>query len=323
MLDESKRLSQSGATFTWCSDDFLVQHDVKRQTELPLWAPRRPGEDGHYGISNDKARAAGLTFRSAAETIRDTLAWAVDRPAHSNGMGGPVGLSPERERSCSVCGTRMSTQVLDVRGPRLVTLAVPTKEPPTMSDVMTIGTPEWTAARLEIAELASRYAVAVDSRDLDTIASLFVPDVDAGRRGTGRDAIRAYYDDVLRNFRSSMHFVGTQAVQFDDSGTSALGHTYCIAEHEGADHWFRVGIDYEDTYRVVDGRWLFERRVFEAGSWTAWINLAPPRPVRPRPTSGDPSSAPQPGTSSGDAAGAEPPGRRSEQIPTNVRDRNI
>jgi hypothetical protein len=147
----------------------------------------------------------------------------------------------------------------------VVTLTSPTQEPRILNDIATTSSAAWVAARTEISELVSRYAIAVDSRDLETLVSLFVPDVDAGRRGTGRDALRAYYDDVLHRFRSSMHFVGTHAVNFDDSGTRAHGHTYCTAEHEGSDHWFRVGIDYEDTYRFVEGAWLFERRIFR--SW--------------------------------------------------------
>ena len=47
----------------------------------------------------------------------------------------------------------------------------------------------------EIRLLASRYAVAVDSRDLDELVSLFVDDVRVGRDGdgnplVGRDALR-------------------------------------------------------------------------------------------------------------------------------------
>src|SRR5262245_23746288 len=96
--------------------------------------------------------------------------------------------------------------------------------------------------RVEIRDLVCRYALAVDSRDLDTLVSLFVPDVDAGRRGTGRAALREYYSEVLRTFRSSMHLVGTTVVDVDESGSTAHGHTYCTAEHEDTDHWFRVGL---------------------------------------------------------------------------------
>jgi 2'-hydroxyisoflavone reductase len=99
LLDEALRITTSDARITWVPDDFLVAHDVRAQTELPLWTPQRPGEGGHYGISNDKARAHGISFRPLAESIGDTLAWLGNAPAHSVGAGGSVGLSPEREQS--------------------------------------------------------------------------------------------------------------------------------------------------------------------------------------------------------------------------------
>ncbi len=43
-------------------------------------------------------------------------------------------------------------------------------------------------ARDEIRELAHRYAVAIDSRDLDALVALFVDDVRVGRDGARRCA---------------------------------------------------------------------------------------------------------------------------------------
>ena len=45
-------------------------------------------------------------------------------------------------------------------------------------------------ARDEIRQLAYRYALAVDSRDIDTLVDLFVPDVQVGRDASGREALR-------------------------------------------------------------------------------------------------------------------------------------
>ena len=42
----------------------------------------------------------------------------------------------------------------------------------------------------QIRQLAAHYAVAVDSRDLDTLVGLFVDDVRVGRDTFGRDALR-------------------------------------------------------------------------------------------------------------------------------------
>ena len=45
-------------------------------------------------------------------------------------------------------------------------------------------------AGLAIQQLPARYALAVDTRNLDALVSLFVPDVDCGSRGKGRAALR-------------------------------------------------------------------------------------------------------------------------------------
>ena len=62
----------------------------------------------------------------------------------------------------------------------------------------------------EIRNLVARYAIATDARDLDTLVSLFVDDVNVGRLGTGRDALRASFDQALRGIGRSFLFVGTQ-----------------------------------------------------------------------------------------------------------------
>jgi len=45
-------------------------------------------------------------------------------------------------------------------------------------------------AQLAIQQLAIRYAMAVDARDMEAWVRCFRPDVDMGRHGTGREALR-------------------------------------------------------------------------------------------------------------------------------------
>ena len=52
-----------------------------------------------------------------------------------------------------------------------------------------------------IQQLAVRYALAVDSRDMDALVDLFVPDVRVGRDEHGRDALKAWYTTTLRHRR--------------------------------------------------------------------------------------------------------------------------
>ena len=84
---------------------------------------------------------------------------------------------------------------------------------------------------LAIQQLPIRYALAVDGRDIETWLSLFVPDVDCGRHGTGRKALRATIEPALRGFYRSIHFICGHSIEFADAD-SAHGHVYCRAEHE-------------------------------------------------------------------------------------------
>ncbi|OAN36875.1 hypothetical protein [Mycolicibacterium iranicum] len=51
-------------------------------------------------------------------------------------------------------------------------------------------------AALGLSLLPSRYAMALDARDVDTLVGLFVDDVKAGPEGRGRDALRRWYDVI-------------------------------------------------------------------------------------------------------------------------------
>ena len=63
----------SPAKLTFVDDyAFLEQHKID---EAIPWAMLKGNDDGMMSIRNEKARAAGLTFRPLATTVRDTLAW--------------------------------------------------------------------------------------------------------------------------------------------------------------------------------------------------------------------------------------------------------
>lgn len=112
-----------------------------------------------------------------------------------------------------------------------------------------------------IRDLALRYAVAVDGKDLDGLAAMFVPDVDNGRYGPGRAGVRLFYDQSLRRFRSSMHLVSNHLIELDDAD-HAHGIVYCKACHHvlQPEHWFDEVLAYWDTYECVEAEWLFRRR---------------------------------------------------------------
>lgn len=111
----------------------------------------------------------------------------------------------------------------------------------------------------EIRQLASRYALAMDSRDLDTLVELFVEDVQVGRERFGRDALRGDFERQLREIGVSILFVGNHTIDLLDAD-HAEGSVYCKAEIQVDDRWIHQAIVYRDTYERRGGHWLFVRR---------------------------------------------------------------
>jgi uncharacterized protein (TIGR02246 family) len=114
----------------------------------------------------------------------------------------------------------------------------------------------------EIRQLVARYALATDSRDLDTLVDLFVDDVQIGRDTFGRDALWASFDASLRGIGVSILNVGTHVIDVVDDD-HATGHVYCKAEIQDGDRWIHQAILYRDDYQRRDGRWYFVRRRHE------------------------------------------------------------
>jgi hypothetical protein len=114
-------------------------------------------------------------------------------------------------------------------------------------------------AHEEIRQLAARYAVAVDARDLDSLVALFVDDVQVGRDQVGRDALRASFDLSLRAIGVSILNVGTHVIDLVDD-EHATGVVYCKGEIQDGARWIRQAIVYRDTYARRAGHWYFVRR---------------------------------------------------------------
>lgn len=134
---------------------------------------------------------------------------------------------------------------------------------------------EWLSAHEQIRQLASHYAVAVDSRDLDALVELFVDDVRVGKDARGREALKASFDSSLRGVGVSMLNVGTHAIDLVDTD-HATGSVYCHGQIQDGDRWIHQFILYRDTYERRAGRWYFVRRVHEL--W--YGEAAPSSPLR-------------------------------------------
>ena len=104
------------------------------------------------------------------------------------------------------------------------------------------------------AELAHRYAVALDRKDHDALAALFVPAIQAKVREQLAPAIDRLGVTVLS--------VTTQVVDLDPADPDrATGTVYCSAEIEDPDHgWIRQSIVYLDRYERHAGEWYIKAR---------------------------------------------------------------
>lgn len=117
----------------------------------------------------------------------------------------------------------------------------------------------WLVAHEEIRQLASRYAVALDARDLDTLVSLFVDDVRVGRDLVGHDALQASFTEQLRGLGVTILLVGNHVIDVLDDD-HATGIVSCRGEMEMGEEWVVQAIQYHDAYERRDGRWRFVRR---------------------------------------------------------------
>ena len=118
---------------------------------------------------------------------------------------------------------------------------------------------ERVVAHDEIRLLAARYALAVDSRDLEALVALFVPDVQVGAHARGHEALSDFFRRSLRDVGVTVLQVGGHVIDLDDAD-HARGTVYCRGGIQQGERWVEQAIAYFDTYERRDGRWLFVRR---------------------------------------------------------------
>ena len=86
-------LCANDAELVWVGRDWLADRGVSLWVDLPLLVDE--ASPGFTTRSAHRAQAAGMRYRSPAETIRDTLQWVADARPDSLAAG----LAPERERA--------------------------------------------------------------------------------------------------------------------------------------------------------------------------------------------------------------------------------
>lgn len=107
LLETCREVTSSDARFNWIGEEFLLER-IEPYRELPLWVSG-PEHEGFHRLDNRKAVGAGLTFRSLAETVRDTLDWLVE-------LGGDIPPPPGGDRPAHLTLEREAELLREWRG---------------------------------------------------------------------------------------------------------------------------------------------------------------------------------------------------------------
>lgn len=128
----------------------------------------------------------------------------------------------------------------------------------------------------QIRDLPLRYALCIDSRDLDGFAKLWAPrEVAADPPDMDVNTFANSSERFFRSSTASVHLVANHLVEFDDND-HARGHVYCWAQTDRTSAWVEQMVLYQDRYvRGDDGTWRFDTR-----RHLLWWGL--PLPVHPR-----------------------------------------
>ncbi len=92
-----KACYSNDAHFTWVPQPFLSENRLRSWAEMPVWSYTGASTVAFSTSVIEKAKAAGLTFRPLATTVRDGMAWYHSRPAAEQEKL-RAGLTLEREK---------------------------------------------------------------------------------------------------------------------------------------------------------------------------------------------------------------------------------
>ncbi len=127
--------------------------------------------------------------------------------------------------------------------------------------------------KIALRDLVERYALAVDSRDIETVVHLFTEDgvmlshLMPGTEETpferrGHEQLRRALELGLAQYKATTHIIGGQVVEL--YGDEADGTVACLAHHvcgtDAGERLLVMAIRYQDRYRRQDGSWRFAQR---------------------------------------------------------------
>ena len=115
--------------------------------------------------------------------------------------------------------------------------------------------------RQQLAELISRYGMAVDDRDFATVGRLFAEDGEF-HGVKGRQTIVDYYRGRTSTFTTSYHYAHTWHFDFQ-SDSRASGAVNAHAELCISGRTYRLALRYLDTYVKGSEGWMFQSRTLK------------------------------------------------------------
>lgn len=141
------------------------------------------------------------------------------------------------------------------------------------------------ADRIEIEDLLTRYATAVDTRDWDLYKTVFTSDAfidytsSGGIRGT-LDDVAKWMADALSMFSMSQHLVANRAIRIEGDTATSRSYFYnpmATTRPDGSQELMFVGGYYRDRLRRTAEGWRIVERILD----TAWTSTSPGTPNPP------------------------------------------
>ena len=131
------------------------------------------------------------------------------------------------------------------------------------------------ADRLDIEDVLTRYAWALDSKQFDELDRVFTPDAHVDYTSSGGEAgaypdVKAWLAKVLPHFPAYQHLVTNKQITVDGDHATSRSEFYnpmVMAQRDGTTSIFFVGGEYHDQLvRTPDG-WRITDRL-EKSIWT-------------------------------------------------------
>ena len=94
VIDACVKGASKPAAPVWIPTEFVVKQEG---LDFPIWAPPVGDTKGFHTWSNARAMKAGLKFRTAEQTVKDTLAWYKTQLGVEKGRTKLAGPTPEQE----------------------------------------------------------------------------------------------------------------------------------------------------------------------------------------------------------------------------------